>query len=65
MQLRTRRNGGESSLQDVAAAWKSEAHDFAWSKSESDTWAVELAKKIIKEAPLKEGPAKPGPQSIH
>ena len=65
MQLRTRRNGGESSLQDVAAAWKSEVHDFAWSKSESDTWAVELAKKIIKEAPLKEGQAKPDQRNIH
>lgn len=64
MQIRTRRNGGESSLQDVAAAWKSEVHDFAWSNSKSDTWAVELAKKL-KEAPLKEGPDKPGSQSIH
>lgn len=64
MQIRTRRNGGKSSLQDVAAAWKSEVHEFAWSDSESDTWAVELAKKL-KEAQLKEGPDKPGPQSIH
>ncbi len=64
MQLRTRRNGGESSLQDVAAAWKSETHDFSWSKSESDTWAVELAKKL-KDAPLKEGSDKPDQLSIH
>jgi hypothetical protein len=64
MQIRTRRNGGESSIQDVAAAWKSEVHEFAWSGSESDTWAVELAKKL-KEAQLKEGPDKLGPQSIH
>mgnify|MGYP001581285414 CR=1 len=64
MQIRTRRNGGEASLQDVAAAWKSEVHDFAWSNSKSDAWAVELAKKL-KETHLEEESAKADQRNIH
>jgi hypothetical protein len=64
MQLMTRQNGGETPLQEVADAWKREDHNISWSKYETDTWAVEYAKKIRqeeKEALLKEAPAKPGP----
>jgi len=64
MQLKTRMNGGESSLREVADAWKREVHEFDWSKYESDAWAVEFAKKV-REALLKEGPAKPDPRNIH
>lgn len=64
MQLMTRRNGGETSLQEVADAWKRADHNIGWSTHETDTWAVEYAKKIqqeLKEAFLKEAAAKPGP----
>jgi hypothetical protein len=64
MLLKTPRNGGKSSLQEVANTWKTEDHDFGWSKSESDAWAVEFAKKA-KEALLREGPAKPDPRNVH
>lgn len=64
MQLKTRMNGGKSSIQEVAAAWKSELHDFTWSEFKSDAWAVEFAKKL-NETLLKEGPAKPDPRNIH
>lgn len=64
MELMTRRNGGEASLQEVADAWKGADHNMEWSTHESDEWAVEFAKKIQreeKEARLKEAQAKPGP----
>ena len=64
MQHLTRRNGGEASLQEVADAWKREDHDVEWSEYESDTWAVDFAKKIqreLKEARLKEAQPQPGP----
>lgn len=64
MQLVTRKNGGEASLQEVAETWKSADHNFDWSTYETDTWAVDLAKKLqreSKESQLKEAPAKPGP----
>jgi hypothetical protein len=64
MQLMTRRNGGETPLQEVADDWKRADHNIGWSTHETDTWAVEYAKKIqreLKEALLKEAPAKPGP----
>jgi hypothetical protein len=64
MQLRTRMNGGESSLQEVADAWKKENHDYPWSKSESDKWAAEFARGL-KEARQKEGPPTPDPRNIH
>lgn len=63
MQLMTRKNGGEASLQEVADAWKREDHDIGWSTYETDAWAVEFAKKIqreLKEASLKEAPGEPG-----
>ena len=61
MQLMTRKNGGETPLQEVADAWKREVHNFGWSTYESDRWAVEYAKKIQqeKEALLKEAPGEP------
>ncbi len=64
MQLRTHRNGGKASLQEVADAWKKEKHDFHWSEFESDRHAVELAKRL-KEADSKAGPAVPNPLNIH
>jgi hypothetical protein len=64
MQLKTRMNGGTSSLQEVADAWKKERHDFAWSKSESDQWTVGYVTKL-NDALLKEGPATPDPRNIH
>ena len=62
MQLLTRKNGGETPLQEVADAWKREDHNFGWSQYETDAWAVEYAKKIqreLKEALLKGAPDEP------
>jgi hypothetical protein len=62
MQLLTRKNGGETPLQEVADAWKREEHNFVWSKYETDAWAVEYAKKIqqeTKEAHLNEALPEP------
>jgi hypothetical protein len=62
MQLLTRKNGGDTPLQEVADAWKREDHNFGWSTYETDAWAVEYAKKIqreLKEALLKEAPGEP------
>jgi hypothetical protein len=61
---RTRMNGGNATPQEVADAWHKEAHDFGWSQSGDDTWAVEFAKKM-KAARLKEGDVKPDPRNIH
>ena len=63
MELLTRKNGGEASLQEVADAWKRGDHNVDWSPDESNTWAVEFAKKLQreeKEALRKEAPAAPG-----
>ncbi|MBT9567950.1 MAG: hypothetical protein IV085_06595 [Thiobacillus sp.] len=49
MQLMTRKNGGDMSLQEVARAWKSDDHHFHWSEYESDRWAVEFAQKLHQE----------------
>lgn len=49
MQLMTRKNGGETPLQEVADAWKREDHNFGWSEFETDAWAVEYAKKTQRE----------------
>lgn len=46
MQLMTRKNGGDMSLQEVARAWKKEDHHYHWSEYESDQWAVEFAQKL-------------------
>lgn len=62
--LRTRMNGGQASLQEVADAWLKEKHEFVWSEHESDAWAIEFAKKINKELE-KNWPAKPDPRNIH
>lgn len=64
MQLRTHKNGGKASLQEVADAWKKEVHSFHWSESESDTHAVAMAKKLQAEEREK-GPAIPNPLNIH
>ncbi len=64
MELRTRMNGGEASLQAVADAWHKEPHKVVWSQYESDAWAVEFAQKI-NEAMAKAGPVKPDPRNIH
>ncbi len=49
MQLLTRKNGGETSLQEVAEAWKREDHNVDWSTYETDKWAVEYAQKLLEE----------------
>jgi hypothetical protein len=64
MLIRTHRNGGQASLQDVAAAWKKEEHDFHWSDSESDKHAVGLAKRL-KDIEQHSGPAHPDPRNVH
>jgi hypothetical protein len=64
MMLKTRMNGGESSLQEVADAWKKESHDYPWSNIESDKWTVEFAKKL-KDMRLKEAPPTPDPRNLH
>jgi hypothetical protein len=63
-QLRTRMNGGKSSLQEVADAWKKEAHDYAWSTLASDKWTVEFIQGL-KDARLHEGEATPDPRNLH
>lgn len=64
MLLRTPRNGGNASLDQVAESWKKEAHDFGWSQSENDHWAVEFAKRVHAEL-QQAGPAKPDPRNVH
>ncbi len=64
MQLKTRMNGGESSLQEVADAWKKEVHNYPWSKLESDKWSVEFTKKL-KDERLKGAPPIPDPRNAH
>lgn len=64
MLLRTKRNGGNASLQEVAETWKKESHDFGWSDAETDKWTVEFTKKI--KAELQDaGPANIDPRNIH
>ena len=64
MQPRTKMNGGDSTLQEVADAWKKEAHPAAWSTAESEAWTVEFAKKL-KDARLKAGDPVPDPRNSH
>lgn len=64
MGLRTRMNGGKSSLQEVADAWKKEDHSYPWSKLESDKWTVEFVKGL-KELRLHEKEPVPDPRNIH
>lgn len=64
MQLRTHRNGGDASLQEVAAIWKKEEHDFHWSEYASDRHTVDLAKRLHAKE-LEEGPAIPDPRNVH
>jgi len=61
-QLRTRMNGGASSLKEVADAWKKEAHDDPWSKAKSDEWTVEFAKKL---KDMNKKPIAPDPRNTH
>lgn len=49
MQLVTRKNGGQLSLEEVARAWKEDDHHFHWSEYDSDRWAVEFAQKLHEE----------------
>ena len=46
MQLMTRKNGGDMSLQEVARAWKKDDHHCHWSEYDSVRWAVEFAQKL-------------------
>ena len=64
MELRTRMNGGKSSLKEVADAWHREAHNAVWSQSQEDSWTVQFAKKL-KDARLTAGEVKPDPRNIH
>lgn len=64
MELRTSLNGGNASIQEVAAAWEKTEHHFHWSKSEHDHWAVEYAQRLH-DAERKAGPARPDPRNIH
>jgi hypothetical protein len=64
MERKTRMNGGQSSLQEVAEAWAKEVHGDPWSKIESDKWTVEFAKRL-KEKRLNEGPLTPDPRNTH
>lgn len=64
MELRTHRNGGDASLQEVAMAWKNEDHHFHWSEYASDKHTVELAKKLH-DAELHSGPVIPDPRNVH
>lgn len=64
MQIKTHMNGGDASIQEVAAAWKQEEHDFHWSESALDKHTVELAKRLLDEE-LHSEPAKPDPRNVH
>lgn len=64
MQIKTHRNGGDASLQEVADAWKKEEHDFALSESDLDTQAVALVRRL-QASEKKAGPAVPNPLNIH
>ncbi len=64
MQIKTHRNGGNASLQEVAEAWKKETHDFALSESALDTQAVALVRRL-QASERKAGPAVPNPLNIH
>lgn len=46
MQLVTRKNGGQMSLDEVARAWKKDDHHHHWSEYDSNRWAVEFAQKL-------------------
>ncbi len=63
MLLKTHRNGGDASLQDVAKAWKLEPHHFHWSEYEHDHWAVDLGHKL--EDRMHQTPAIPDPRNVH
>lgn len=45
MQLMTRRNGGETPLQEVADAWKREDHNFGWSEYETDAGPLNMPRR--------------------
>ena len=64
MQIRTHRNGGDASLQEVADAWKKEEHDFPLSESALDTQAVALVRRL-QAADKKAGPIVPNPLNMH
>ncbi len=64
MELRTHRNGGDASLQAVAAAWAKEDHNFPMSESDLDKHTVAFVQRM-KASSEKAGPAKPDPRNIH
>lgn len=64
MLLRTHRNGGEASLQQVAEAWAKEDHNFSMSDAESDKQTVGFVQRM-KASSDKAGPAIPNPLNIH
>jgi hypothetical protein len=64
MLIKTHRNGGVSSLKEVAMAWKQEDHHFHWSEFESDAHMVELAKKLH-DAELHPESLIPTPRKVH
>lgn len=64
MLIKTLRNGGKSSLKEVAMAWKNEDHHFHWSEFESDKHMVELAQKLH-DAELHSEPVIQNPQKMH
>lgn len=61
---RTKRNGGESSLQEVAEAWKKQKPAAAWSDIESARWSVDYAKRLKAEND-QAGFGKPDPRNVH
>lgn len=63
-QLRTRMNGGTSTLAEVASAWKQADHGFTWSEAATDKWAVDYAKGIDSQRINGKFPT-PDPRNIH
>lgn len=61
---KTKRNGGEASLREVAEAWKKQKPAAAWSDMQSAQWTVEYAKRLKTENDLA-GSGKPDPRNIH
>ncbi len=64
MQPRTKLNGGETSLQEVAEAWEKQKPAVTWSDMESAQWSVDYAKKLKIEND-EAGFGTPDPRNIH
>ena len=63
-QLRTRMNGGTSTLAEVATDWRQSDHGFTWSEAPVDKWAVDYAKGVDHLRLKGEFPI-PDPRNIH